>query len=123
MRTFIRGTNLLLLVLFCTAGGISATYGAGGDDFHAVATYECIGLYFNSTDLGTCEVSFRQDGETDWREGYPLVFDPRDNQYRGSRGGIGGRHRGQTLSYKLALDSQFDLLYIWPHGSSVTYML
>ena len=88
MSKITRCTKLFMFTIFCTAAGISAVYGAGGDDFHAVATYECIGLYFSSPDLGSCNVQFRQDGSSSWREGYPLVFDPRDNQYRGSIVGL-----------------------------------
>jgi len=88
MSTITHSTKLILFVLFCTTAGISASYGSGEGDFQAVATYECIGLYFKSRDLGSCDVQFRQEGESAWREGYPLVYDPRDSQYRGSIVGL-----------------------------------
>ena len=74
MSTIMYGTRLFLLVLICTTTGISTSYSAGENDFYAVATYECIGLYFKSPDLGACDVRFRQEGESAWRAGYPLVF-------------------------------------------------
>lgn len=55
---------------------------------YAVATYECIGLYYDSLDVGEITVRYKPVDEPDWREGYPLVFDPRDNQYRGSLVGL-----------------------------------
>jgi len=51
MSTIMSGTNLFLLVLFCTTASFSVSYGAGEGDFHAVATYECIGLYFKSPEI------------------------------------------------------------------------
>jgi len=107
--------KLLLFAIFCLVADVSATYGSGDNDFHAVATYECIGLYFKSPDLGQCDVQFRREGATAWREGYPLVYDPRDNEYRGSIVGLtpdtnysvkitpGGRSR--ELSCKTRTDS------------------
>ena len=43
MSTIMRGTNLFLFVLFCTATGILTSYGTGEYDFHAV---DLIGLNF-----------------------------------------------------------------------------
>jgi hypothetical protein len=88
MSTIMRSIELYLLVLSCTTAGISESYAAGEDDFHAVATYECIGLYLKSPDLGQCDVRFRPDDASTWREGYPLVYDPRDSEYRGSIVGL-----------------------------------
>jgi hypothetical protein len=88
MSTITCSTKLFLFAVFCMVAGVSISYSAGEDDFHAVATYECIGLYFKSPDLGQCDVRFRRDGTSAWQEGYPLVFDPRDNEYRGSIVGL-----------------------------------
>lgn len=84
MNTSVGKTNLLLFVLVYFSMNVSAPCSAGEDGFNAVATYECIGLYFKSPDEGQCNVRFRPNGTSDWREGYPLVYDPRDNEYRGS---------------------------------------
>jgi len=88
MNTPIRNINLLLLILLFTTTNISTLYSAAEDNFCAVGTYECIGLYFKSPDLGQCRVRFRQKGTSTWRDGYPLVHDPRDNEYRGSIVGL-----------------------------------
>lgn len=84
MNTFTRGINLSLLALLLATISVPMLHGAGESNFHAVSTYECIGLYFKSPDLGECEVRFREDGTSKWRQGYPLVYDPRDKEYRGS---------------------------------------
>ncbi|MHC4327861.1 MAG: right-handed parallel beta-helix repeat-containing protein [Planctomycetota bacterium] len=88
MKIFMRNGNLFLVVLLSATTNISQSYSAGGNNFHAVPTYECIGLYFKSPDLGRCNVRFRQEGASTWRQGYPLVHDPRDNEYRGSIVGL-----------------------------------
>jgi len=88
MNTFIRNTNLLLFILLFTTTNVSTLYSADENNFYAIPTYECIGLYFKSPDLGECNVRFRQNGTVTWRQGYPLVHDPRDNEYRGSIVGL-----------------------------------
>jgi len=103
MSTITHSIKLFLFVLFCTAASISASYGSGEGDFHAVSTYECIGLYFKSPDLGPCEVRFKQGDSSAWREGYPLVFDPRDNEYRGS---IVGLQPDTSYSVKITLNGK-----------------
>ncbi len=88
MKTHMRNINLLLFILLFTTTDVSTLYSADEDTFRAVATYECIGLYFKSPDLGLCRVRFRQKGTSTWRDGYPLVHDRRDNEYRGSIVGL-----------------------------------
>src|SRR4030042_817860 len=103
MSTIMQSIKPYPFVLLCMAAGISASYGADENGFHAVATYECIGLYFKSPDLGPCDVRFRQDDASAWREGYPLVYDPRDNEYRGS---IVGLMPATSYSVKITLDGK-----------------
>ena len=59
----------------------------------AVPTFECIGLYWKPGDAGLrpgdagkaeAQVRFRQQGESAWRTGYPLWYDERDAEFRGS---------------------------------------
>src|SRR5262249_40736963 len=51
----------------------------------AEPTFECLGLYYNRAPAPSgCRVRYRVAGAADWREGYPLVYDPRERQYRGS---------------------------------------
>jgi hypothetical protein len=103
MKTIIRSIILLLFIVFYMIVAISQSYAAGEGDFHAVATYECIGLYFKSPDLGQCDVQFRRDGASNWRDAYPLVYDSRDNQYRGS---IVGLQPDTSYSVKITLKSK-----------------
>ncbi len=54
----------------------------------AVATYECLGLYWPSPEARDCTVQFRRDGAAAWRAGLPLVYDARDREWRGSIVGL-----------------------------------
>lgn len=95
--------KIFFFVVFCLAAGISESYATEDNNFYAIATYECIGLYFKSPDIGQCNVQFRQDGTSTWREGYPLVYDLRDNEYRGS---IVGLQPDMSYSVKITLDGK-----------------
>ncbi|MHC4629569.1 MAG: hypothetical protein ACYTDV_21560, partial [Planctomycetota bacterium] len=88
MNTFRRGVHLLLSILLFATADVSVLDGAEEEILRAVATYECIGLYFKSPDLGQCHVRFMETGTSKPREGYPLVCDPRDGEYRGSIVGL-----------------------------------
>ena len=88
MNPLIRNIKLLLLILLLMTTNISKSHSADKNNFHAVSTYECIGLYFKSPEPGQCNVRFRQTGTSTWRDGYPLVHDPLDNEYRGSIVGL-----------------------------------
>ncbi len=50
----------------------------------AVGTFESLGMYWNHAAAGACTVQYRANGEQDWKQGYPLVYDAREKQYRGS---------------------------------------
>lgn len=52
----------------------------------ATATFECMSLYWKPDDAGSGEakVRFRVQGDSAWREGYPLWYAERDGKFRGS---------------------------------------
>jgi hypothetical protein len=57
----------------------------------AVATYECLGLYWKTPAAADgCTVEFAEETAAAGaaRPGYPLVYDPRDGEYRGSLVGL-----------------------------------
>jgi len=102
MNTLIRNVTPLLFILLLVTANIPKLSCAADDNFHAVPTYECIGLYFKSPDLGQCHVRFKQNGTSTWRQGYPLVYDPRDQEYRGS---IVGLKPNTTYDVRITLDN------------------
>ena len=62
MNTSRRGVNLLLSILLFATTDVSVLCGAEEKSLRAAATYECIGLYFKSPDLGQCNVRFMETG-------------------------------------------------------------
>jgi len=55
----------------------------------AEPTFESLGLYYNQTSPGrSCTVRYRAAGSPQWRDGYPLVYDRREQQWRGSLVGL-----------------------------------
>jgi hypothetical protein len=71
----------VLALLFCAA----AAFGA---DAWAVPTFESLGLYYNAPAAAKCTVRYRAAGAAAWRDGYPLVYDAREKQFRGSLVGL-----------------------------------
>jgi hypothetical protein len=68
-----------LLIAFSLATAIA------DPNIRAVTTYESAGLYWVAPGgKGDCRVRYRQAGETEWRIGFDLWFDARNNECRGS---------------------------------------
>ena len=74
----------LSLLLFTAAAAR-----AEGPAARAVPTFESLGLYYDTPVAPAgCTVRYRPAGAGAWREGYPLVYDAREHQYRGSLVGL-----------------------------------
>jgi hypothetical protein len=82
--------DLVKVVRFCFLVGLHLFAGLraeAADKPSAVPTFECIGLYWKlpgSPADDVCEVSYRASGASEWKEGLPLWFDTRNQEYRGS---------------------------------------
>jgi len=62
-----------------------AALAAAEPEVYAVPTFESLGLYWTRPQAeGPCRLHYRAAGAGEWREGYPLVYGPREKQYRGS---------------------------------------
>ncbi len=82
-------TRCFVLVLAVLLAAENPLARAAGEKAWAEPTFECLGLYYNRAQAqGACRVRYRIAGAADWREGYPLVYDPRERQYRGSLVGL-----------------------------------
>lgn len=80
--------STLMLVLLLN-GATGPMPPAGEETVSAIPTFESMGLYLNSAaGQGPCSVKYRIAGTVNWNEGYPLVYDPREKQYRGSLVGL-----------------------------------
>ena len=74
---------LLLMMVVATSSVAQNPWQTKANPF-AVATYECVGLYWTTEQSGTCQVQYKTAESTSWKKGLDLVFDGRTNQYRGS---------------------------------------
>jgi hypothetical protein len=80
--------SLRLALLFAVGAGAVPFLRAAEAAPTAVATYECLGLYWASAAPGECAVQFRRAGDGPWRTALPLAYDARDHEYRGSIVGL-----------------------------------
>jgi hypothetical protein len=84
--------------LLISLGSAAAAFGA---DAWAVPTFESLGLYYNQpAPSGDCTARYRAAGGGQWRDGYPLVYDAREKQCRGSLVGL-----TPDTSYEIQLDA------------------
>ncbi len=68
---------------------VAASLPAADAPAWAVPTFESLGLYYNRPESpDPCRPFYRAAGAAQWREGYPLVYDRRERQYRGSLVGL-----------------------------------
>ena len=75
--------------IFCALSMSLFPAAAPAADAWAVPTFESLGLYYSrAAGRGACRVRYRTAGAAEWREGYPLVYDQRERQYRGSLVGL-----------------------------------
>ncbi len=87
MKRILKSTfpRFFFLALFCL---LCLTAQGAEQKPYAVATFECIGIYYPSEDVGGSVPYYREQGGSDWQESLELVYDPRDNEYRGSIVGL-----------------------------------
>jgi hypothetical protein len=79
---------LTLLTLVAPLAQVAPARGAEGPAW-AVPTFESLGLYYNrEVAKDACRARYRIANAAEWREGYPLVYDQRERQYRGSLVGL-----------------------------------
>ena len=107
MRTLVASLTALIVGTALYAGNVRAQAPAPtlpSTGTIAVTTYESAGLYWQSPG-GTagCEVKYRKDGESAWKQGLAMWYDARDGQCRGS---IVGLEAGTWYQAELNLPGQ-----------------
>ena len=58
----------------------------------AVPTFVCAGLYWKVKEAGPCTIRYKEVSEGMWRNGLDLVYDQKDEEYRGSIIGLNPEH-------------------------------
>jgi hypothetical protein len=77
----------VLTILIITVSIFDFCYGQPGKNIknpNAEPTYENAGIYWKTPESGECRIRYRKDNSPVWKEGLDLVYDARDNEYRGS---------------------------------------
>ena len=79
-------SNLFLFIsaLFSFSFIHSQVPGENALNPYAVGTYECGGIYWKTSKAGPCRVRYKEAKAVRWTDGYDLVYDSRDGEYRGS---------------------------------------
>lgn len=73
----------------CALSLLVAAAAAAAENPRAIATFESLGLYYDRpSPAKACQVRYKAAGAKEWRDGYPLVYDAREHQYRGSLVGL-----------------------------------
>ncbi|HUS05551.1 MAG TPA: right-handed parallel beta-helix repeat-containing protein [Bryobacteraceae bacterium] len=76
---------LPILSILLAAGLAGPLLAAGDAEAWAIPTFESVGLYYNRPLAAEpCRLRYRVAATNEWREGYPLIYDARERQYRGS---------------------------------------
>jgi hypothetical protein len=70
---------------------------------YTVSTFECISIYYKTTESGNCKVFYREQDDTNWHQALDLVYDKKDQEYRGS---IVGLIPDRNYEIKLAYQNQ-----------------
>jgi hypothetical protein len=78
----IRLLKLITLVFFWSMN--SHDIFGQNENPYCVTTFECAGLYWKTKDDGACKIRYREAKTAKWKDGFELVYDSRDGEYRGS---------------------------------------
>jgi hypothetical protein len=83
MRNFI---SLAILLFASLPSGIVCSQQPSDEKAnpYAVATFECAGIYWKTTESGQCKVRYREVKKSVWTDNLGLVYAPIEGEYRGS---------------------------------------
>ncbi len=79
---------IIILTGICTYAQCIVKQNVGVEAGYVVSTYECAGIYWKRNNSGVCKVRYKSDSEKEWKQGFDLVYDERDGEYRGSIVGL-----------------------------------
>ena len=88
------GNRKIFLLVMVLAGILGCTTVSGrvtvqeNQDLYAVPTFECAGIYWKIKENGPCKIRYREETANSWKQGLDMVYDERDDEYRGSIVGL-----------------------------------
>lgn len=68
---------------------------------YSVTTYECASLYWKTQESGPCKIRYKEVAGNKWKDGFDLIYDSRDGEYRGSLVGLSPK-----TAYQVELSSK-----------------
>jgi hypothetical protein len=80
----IKSMSILLLVSFFINPGFSQSPEGEVQNPFAVATYECASVYWKTAEAGVGKIRYKDVKSNSWKDGLDLVYDSRQEEYRGS---------------------------------------
>ncbi len=95
------------LGFFLAPYGLGQTPSGDGQKSRIVPTYECAGIYWKVQEDGSCQLKYKESTEHQWKEGFDLVYDAREGEYRGS---IIGLRPNTAYQAELSLGSSISRL-------------
>ena len=81
---FFKFISFIPVLTFLCVIGNSQGIAISNANPYAVSTYECTGFYWKTPEDGACRIRYREIKSTTWKNGLELVYDARQNEYRGS---------------------------------------
>ena len=107
--------NIAVLSIFLAGAWMAPA--RAGENARAIPTFESLGLYYDRAPAAKgCQVQYRVAGAPDWRTGYPLVYDQREHQYRGSLVGL-----KPDTDYDIRLEADGAQVDLRAHTSSESF--
>ncbi len=81
---FFRKLYLVISVLFIFFVLHSQPSGRDASNPYGIGTYECGSIYWKTPKAGPCRIKYKEAENSVWKNGFDLVYDSRDEEYRGS---------------------------------------
>jgi hypothetical protein len=81
---------------------------AAQEDTYTVSTFECISVYYKSSNVGVCNVFYNKQNDKTWRQALDLIYDNKDEEYRGS---IVGLMPNTSYQIKLLCQGKEKIIY------------
>jgi hypothetical protein len=81
---FVTRLSFLFLALFPFSLNYGQTPADNVPNPNAVCTYECASVYWKTPENGACKIRYKDAKSNSWKDGFDLVYDARDSEYRGS---------------------------------------
>ncbi len=84
MKLFLIAIYTLIFLLSDISGYSQLPPGEEMKNPYGIGTYECGGIYWKTVEDGECTIEYKEKKGRSWHKGFPLIYDSRNGEYRGS---------------------------------------